>query len=333
MNGFNMIDLDRKDRKILYQLDLNCRQSDTQIGKKSGLSRKVVEYRIKRMEEEGVITGYWTAIDSFKLGYYCFRIYINFFDVPSQIRKEIIEYFIGQKNIWTVIDVQGPIELDIVMWVDDIFTFNAWWDQTLKKYGSFFASSTVSIATQVISCRLHLLLDEHKKRKIDNTFFITSCEGQPIKIDKVDYQILDEIVLNARIPLISLADKIGISSQAVKYRINNLQKNKLIQAFRVQIDFKKIGYQFQGIDFYFKNHSKKQAVIEYLKTDPHIYDIISLSIGWGEVGVQALVKDTNDLMEIVQDIEAIIPNTIRKTHFWISFKPRKTRWLPEMEFK
>ena len=43
-----MVDLDLKDRKILYELDLNCRQSNAQIGKKVGLSRKVVDYRIKR---------------------------------------------------------------------------------------------------------------------------------------------------------------------------------------------------------------------------------------------------------------------------------------------
>jgi len=43
-----MVDLDLKDRKILYQLDLNCRQSNSQIGKMVGLSRKGVEYRIKK---------------------------------------------------------------------------------------------------------------------------------------------------------------------------------------------------------------------------------------------------------------------------------------------
>lgn len=285
------------------------------------------------MEEDGIITGHWTAIDSFKLGYYCFRIYINFYDVTSQDRKEIIEYFASQKNIWGVIEVQGPIDLDVVMWVDDIFAFNIWWDQTLKRYGSFFAQSTVSILTQVISCKIPLLIDKNKESNTDNSFFITSCEGQPVQIDQVDYRILDEIALNARIPLILLAKKIGISSQTVKYRIKNLQKNKVIQAFRVNIDFKKIGYQMQAIEIYIKDHSKKQAIIEYLKTNPHVYDIMSMSIGWSEIGVQALVKDTNDLMTIIQDVEARIPNAIRKTQFWISFKDSENRWLPKMDFK
>jgi Lrp/AsnC family leucine-responsive transcriptional regulator len=331
--GRFMVNLDIRDRKILYQLDLNCRQSNSQIGRKVRLSKQVVDYRIKRMEEEGVISGYWTAINSFKLGYYCFRIYINFFDVTSQKKKEIIDYFIKQENIWSVIEVQGPIELDVVIWVDDIFTFNAWWDQTLKQYGNYFSKSTVSILTQVISCKLAILLDENKKNNIDNSFFITNCEGQPIKIDQIDYHILDELSLNGRIPLILLAEKIGTSSQTVKYRINNLKKKNLIQAFRLHIDYNKIGYKTQAIDFHLKDHSKKHIIIEYLKTNPHTYDIMSMNIGWNDIGIQALVKDTSDLMFIVHDIETKIPNAIRKTEFWISFTQYKTQWLPKMKFK
>ncbi|MEM0493397.1 MAG: winged helix-turn-helix transcriptional regulator, partial [Candidatus Thermoplasmatota archaeon] len=50
-----MVDLDLKDRKILYELDLNARQSFGDIGKKVGLSKDSVAYRVKRMEDEGVI--------------------------------------------------------------------------------------------------------------------------------------------------------------------------------------------------------------------------------------------------------------------------------------
>ncbi len=72
-----MIKIDLKDRKILYQLDLNSRQSLTQIGKNVGLKKDVVSYRIKRLQDEGVIKNFWTVINTFKLGYNVFRIYIN----------------------------------------------------------------------------------------------------------------------------------------------------------------------------------------------------------------------------------------------------------------
>ena len=62
-----MTKIDLKDRKILYHLDLDCRQSLTQIGKKVGLKKDVVAYRIKRMQDEGLILHFSTFIDALLL--------------------------------------------------------------------------------------------------------------------------------------------------------------------------------------------------------------------------------------------------------------------------
>ena len=83
--------IDLKDRKILYQLDLDARQSLTQVGKKVGLKKDVVAYRVKRMQDEGIIKNFWTVINTFKLGYNVFRIYINFHYVSTQIKNDIIQ--------------------------------------------------------------------------------------------------------------------------------------------------------------------------------------------------------------------------------------------------
>ena len=50
-----MFKIDVKDRKILYQLDLNSRQSLTTIGSKVRLSKTVVQYRINRLVKNGII--------------------------------------------------------------------------------------------------------------------------------------------------------------------------------------------------------------------------------------------------------------------------------------
>ena len=62
-----MYKIDLKDRKILYQLDLDSRQSLTQIGKNVGLNKDIVSYRIKKLQDEGVIKSFWTLIDAYKL--------------------------------------------------------------------------------------------------------------------------------------------------------------------------------------------------------------------------------------------------------------------------
>jgi len=54
--------LDKKDRAILYQLDLDSRQNFNSIGKKVRLSREVVQYRVKQL---GIETQFFMA-ESFK---------------------------------------------------------------------------------------------------------------------------------------------------------------------------------------------------------------------------------------------------------------------------
>ena len=118
--------LDLKDRKILYQLDLNCRQSNTQIGKKVGLRKDIVSYRINRMEEKGVITGYWTDIDSFKLGYDVYRIYIKFQNATTDIKNEIIQYFSDYTNIYSLfqnaeITIPEPLFLEYIQYYQQLW--------------------------------------------------------------------------------------------------------------------------------------------------------------------------------------------------------------------
>jgi DNA-binding Lrp family transcriptional regulator len=327
--GRNMVEIDLKDRKILYQLDLNCRQSNAQIGKKVGLSKQVVDYRIKKMEEEGVITGYWTAINTYKLGYYVFRIYINLIDVSTKIKTDIIQYFVKNKNAWAVLTSKGPVDLDVILWVNDVYAFNQYWINTLQKFGKYFSQSTISILTHVMSCKKTYLFDSGANSS-DRMFYQTSCEGKPIQIDALDYQILDELALNARTPLLDLAKKINCSPQTVNYRIKNLVQKDIIQAFRVSIYSAKLGLQGCAVDLFLKDQTMRRQILEYIKQKPNIYDIMVMNIGWGDICFQVFISNMNDLSRLMEDIETKFPDAIRKYEYWMDQVVHKERWLPEM---
>jgi DNA-binding Lrp family transcriptional regulator len=321
--------LDLKDRKILYQLDLNCRQSNSQIGKKVGLSKEVVNYRIKRMQDIGIIRCFWTAINSLKLGYYAFRIYINFLDVSSNIKNEIIQYFKNYKNVWTLQSASGPIDLGAVIWANDVYNFNQFWNRTLDKYGNHFENYAVSILSQVTCLKRSFLLTDNYN-KSDREFYFINCVGNPVTIDKIDYQLLNEIAIDARIPLIQLAEKLKSSSQTVNYRIKNLMKKDIIKAFRVDIDLSKLGFQNCMIDLYLKDHTKGKKIEEYVKANPYVDYIMDMTIGWCDLNFRLVVKDIDFLSQIVEDIETKYPGAVRKTNFWMGRKIHKERWLPEL---
>jgi Lrp/AsnC family transcriptional regulator, leucine-responsive regulatory protein len=60
--------LDRLDWKILQALQENARYSNTEIGKRVGLSQPAVTARIQRLEERGIIVGYAARIAAKLLG-------------------------------------------------------------------------------------------------------------------------------------------------------------------------------------------------------------------------------------------------------------------------
>jgi len=325
-----MADLDLKDRKILYELDLNCRQSNTQIGKKVGLSRKVVEYRIKRMEDEGIIKAYWTAINSFKLGYQALRIYIKFQDVTEEKKNEIIKYFTNYKNVWTVTSEKVPIDLTIVLWVNNIYEFYRFWNKTLTLYEKYFAEYTTSIYIQSINYNKTYLLDNYNE-KHNRKRYETICDGTSFKIDSLDYKLLNELALNARIPLVELSEKLGCSSQNVNYRIKNLVKNNIIQGFRVNIDYPKINLQLFKIDIHLRQYKEREPIIKYLEKQPY-FIVLNVAVGWADIEPEFVVSNVETLLEILDDINNRFSNIIKKQVFWIEKEQHKVRWLPEMKF-
>ncbi|TXD81840.1 Lrp/AsnC family transcriptional regulator [Subsaximicrobium wynnwilliamsii] len=61
--------IDNLNWKILKCLQLNARQSNTEIGRTVGISSPAVSERIKKMEEAGVIQNYNTLVSPFEVGY------------------------------------------------------------------------------------------------------------------------------------------------------------------------------------------------------------------------------------------------------------------------
>ncbi|MEM4258801.1 MAG: winged helix-turn-helix transcriptional regulator [Candidatus Thermoplasmatota archaeon] len=322
-----MIKLDAKDRKILYELDLDARQSLNQIGKKVGLKKDVVSYRIQRMQDEGIIKNFWTAINTFKLGYNVYRIYINFQYVTTDKKNEIIQHFVNYKNSWAVLSVKGEIDLDVVVWVNDIYEFYQFWEKTVELYGEYFANSAISILVYVNSYKKSfLLLDEQDTS--NRLMYQVACGGKPVEIDEIDYNILNELAVNARIPIIELSEKIGCSSQTINYRIQNLTKNGIIQAFRINIDISKLNLEKFAVDIYLKDLKHKHAIIEYLKNLPSL-EYIDIALGWADLQLELIVQNANILTQIMDQIATQFPNAIKKQNLMIDTCHHKERWLPD----
>lgn len=66
-------------------------------------------------------------------------------------------------------------------------------------------------------------------------------------MDKLDYEIIERLGRNARMPLKQIASEIGLTSPAVRSRIEKMEKDGIIRGYHLDIDPRSIGYMLSLI--------------------------------------------------------------------------------------
>ena len=222
--------------------------------------------------------------------------------------------------------------MSIVIWVKNIPEFYRFWDAFNEKYGDYFAEKLFSVYLKADVYPLsYLIIDDYEKSERD-TYLQTTGGEETVVIDKTDYKLLYEIVENARIPLIELAEKLNCSSQSVNYRIKNLLKTSVIQGFHVSIDSSKLGYKDFKVDIWLKEVSKRKKIWNYIKYNPYV-TFINTSAGYADLEIEFTIEDSDKLIDVMEEVSSKFPGAIRKYIHWNAKKLYKLRCLPTMEFK
>lgn len=301
-----MVKVDLKDRKILHQLDINARQSASQIGKKIGLKRDVVLYRIKKLEKESIIDNYYTVIDASKLGYISFRFYFVFQYTTPEIKKEIIDYFVENKYTYFVGPIEGLYDFLVIMWVKDIMDFYSFYKQTLKKYGYYFKEINFCLYVQLLHYRSSFLLDEPD----DRTEPLITGGQKIVETDELDIQILETIAANARLPTIEIAEKLNTTTTVVNYRIKKMLKNGIIQGFRTNMNYLQLGYQDFKVDIHLKEYKDIDKITEYMTANPHLF-YINKTAGHADLEIEFYVETINHIHGIMEELTTKFPGKIK----------------------
>jgi Lrp/AsnC family transcriptional regulator for asnA, asnC and gidA len=324
--GERLEKVDLKDKKILYQLDTNSRQSATQIGKKIGLKRDFVQYRIKRLQEKGIIQNFYTVIDASKLGYSSFRFYFVFQYLTPKIQKDIITYFIKNKYTYFVGLIEGRYHLFVITWVKDVNEFYSFYQNILKKYGHYFKEINVCLFVCLEHYQLSFLQDNGNDR---SKKLITGGQKVEDHIDKFDMKLLKIIALDARLPLIQIAEKLKTTTPVVKHHFNKLLKNGIIQGFKTNINFRKIGYQNYKVDIHLKDYNDLDKIGWYLTKNPYLY-FVSKTAGYADLEVHFYAKNINKIHEIIEDLTNVFPGKIKYYSTFNILRYLKRQYMPEM---
>jgi Lrp/AsnC family leucine-responsive transcriptional regulator len=135
--------MDEYDRKILSVLSVEGRISMTALGERVGLSKTPVTARVKRLEEEGVITGYRATLSASKLGVE----HIAFLEVKlSDTREKALDAF--NQAVRAIPEVEachmiaGGFDYLIKVRTSDIFAYRQVLGEQLSSLPNVASTST-----------------------------------------------------------------------------------------------------------------------------------------------------------------------------------------------
>jgi Lrp/AsnC family transcriptional regulator for asnA, asnC and gidA len=323
----------------LDHLIINSRQPLRILSKKVGLSRKVVEYRINRLEREGIIINYPTIIQPALLGWGVVRCYYNFQFMTPEKKHEIIDYFVNSDLVIYVAELEGSYDLQVNMYVFSIrsleypfksptlfFKFIQFYDETQKKYRKYIDEQIMNMFYKSTTYLSMNLPDE--KDAPPSTIPMSPSDFKEVQIDILDFEILKKLGVNARIPTVQLAKDLQVTTATVKNRIKRLIHEKIITNFSAFIDTTKYGEYFYKVEINLKDYEKKHEILAYIKKNKNI-SLVTESFGRGvDLDFGFFLQNMTQLQDIINDLSSKFPETIKNFRYFCTVKQHKYNLIP-----
>ena len=315
--------LDVKGRKILYELYKNCRTTSSQIAKVVGLSREAVDYRINVMEKEGVIRQYITLVDTPRLGYLTYNVYINLQDCDDKDEEEIKKYLVTHEFTKWVASCSGKWDLTVAFAAKDTSHLNEMLYQLTSKFQNkikfYDILSTLSIYKDAdISLVIREIITNPKKG------FPTVPPQKLHKLDETDLKILSHLSENARSNVVDIAKKIKLTPEGTSYRIKKMVNEGLIRGFRAVIDITKLGHLWYML--LIETAPLPPAIEAKLETFCQMQKNIFFTdklLGKWQIRVEILADDHQHLNRVMRDIRNTLSQYLRSYELVIVFDELK----------
>jgi len=318
--------LDLIDRKLLYELDQNCRKSLNVVAKKLRIGRNVALYRLNRLKKLGIIKGTFTEINNVALGYYSFRIFLKLGNFTKNKKEQLINFILHQKNTTFLSEVLGKYDLDLVYTTKNIFKFNDFNKELKIKFNDILEQNHISLLTQIHHYAKDYLIDK-KRSHVEIKIYDPTIQ---IQLDIKDEAILYAIAKNASQGILELSNKLKLSINTIKKRMKNLEKNNIILGYRLFIDTNKLGYFYYKLHINLRHYQKDH--IERLRKFLESKNFIIYTdhyIGGEDFEIELHLKTEKEYLYFIDELNEKFGKII-KDHFVLKFhKEYIFRYLPE----
>ncbi len=310
----------------MFELDRNARQSIAEISKKTKIPRNIVEYRIKKLTHEKIITKFVTEVALGKVGYFTYKIYCQISGLSKENQQQFYGDLVKDDNFIWVAKCEGRWDLLLAVYAKNVIDFGKVKSNFLLKYGKYISDYAITIVDEAYILERTHLLDKSKRESIE--LYIGGAES--VELGNPEKKLLQIMANDARIRIIDLSQNLNLNVRTVINKINKLEKLGVIQGYTTFFDLNKINYQFYKVCIYLKelNKERYKELIKFCKNQQYIIHLIE-SIGPWELELEIEVPSNQQFQELSNDIRNLFSDIVRKVESIIISNEMKLEFLPQ----
>lgn len=317
--------IDKADKNILFMLTLDAKQSVKKIAKQLRMKQDTVAYRIKQLEKAGIITDYFTIIDYSKLGYSLVRLYLKLQSTTPDIENEILQSFISEKSIFTVYKTEGEWDIAVGFLIRDLETFDDWYKKFLTQYKQYIFMDRKALFLEYIQYPRNYLV----KKEFYSHELTSIGKAKPVVTDEIDLQLLCLLAKNAKLSLLALAQKLKMTSMAIRYRLKILEKKKIILGYSALLDISQLGYHYYKVDLDLNDINKYSLLFHFLSSHPNVI-YLDKTFGGSDLEFDGEFPSQEAFYDFITELKEKFPGVIRTHHYYRAQHIYKYEYFPEL---
>jgi len=320
------MELDKKDRKLLYLLDINARMSLTELSKKLRIPKATVSFRMERLIKKGFVKRWITVIDVSRMGMYYFKIFFKFHRTNAELDKQIERFFVEHPAVPQVLHFQGKYDYLVFFMVRHFEDLTSYMDELKRKFGEYILEKEIHVVTSIHRFNLRFMYPEGISKH--TVYRAYPSLKSSLKIDETDLKILTLLEQNARMTCTEIAKQLKISPNTIRRKIKIFEKNKVILGYNLSIDYEKFGLQWYHLAFELRDNKIINKLFSYFNNKNQTV-FGSTMLGKYDLSIEILVKNLKELKESLDGMKEKFGDDINQMDVLLITKEPKMVWFPE----